>query len=134
MTNRTTTSEMPIRYNPLRFFTSVVIVLGIIGIISVNFLRLNYPIIRSDGLGYYLYLPATFIYHDLSLQSIADVFNYRHIPDATPSLWKYSGPSLWDNSTNYLIKYPMGEALLMMPFFFFACIFAFVTNAPVDGF
>jgi hypothetical protein len=28
----------------------------------------------------------------------------------------------------------MGTALLMMPFFFLACILAFVTNTPIDGF
>lgn len=134
MTNRTPPSESPVPQNPRRFFIPAVAVLGIIGIIAVYSLRLNFPPIRSDGLGYYLYLPATFIYHDLSLQSIAEVFNNGHIPDATPSLWKYSGPSLWENSTNYLIKYPLGESLMMMPFFFFACLLAFVTTTPIDGF
>jgi hypothetical protein len=134
MTSRTTPSEGPVRQNPLRVFLLSVAIMGIIGIIAVNFLRLNFPPIRSDGLGYYLYLPATFIYHDLSLQSIAEIFNKGHIPDVTPSLWKYSGPAQWENSTNYLIKYPMGTALLMMPFFFVACLAAFLTNTPVDGF
>ncbi|GFE62131.1 hypothetical protein [Geobacter sp. AOG2] len=120
--------------HPLRLFLAAEAILGIIGIIAVYALRLNYPPIRSDGLGYYLYLPAAFIYHDIGLQSIAAVFNAGHIPGAPPSLWHYSGPLLWDNSSNYLIKYPMGTALLMMPFFFLACIAAFVTNTPVDGF
>lgn len=120
--------------HPLRFFLVAEAILGIIGIITVYALRLNYPPIRSDGLGYYLYLPATFIYHDIGLQSIAEVFNNGHIPGAYPSLWHYSGPLLWDNSTHYLIKYPMGTALLMMPFFFLACIVALATNTPVDGF
>jgi hypothetical protein len=134
MTNRITSSKEPASPGPLRFFLPAVAVLGIIGILAVYSLRLNFPPIRSDGLGYYLYLPAAFIYHDFSLQSIADVFNSGHIPDATPSLWKYSGPALWENSTHYLIKYPMGTALLMMPFFFLACLIALVTNTPVDGF
>jgi hypothetical protein len=108
--------------------------MGIIGITAVYSLRLNFPPIRSDGLGYYLYLPATFIYHDFSLQSIAELFNKGYIPDVTPSLWKYSGPALWESSTNYLIKYPLGTALLMMPFFFVACLAALLTNTPVDGF
>jgi hypothetical protein len=111
-----------------------VAILGIIGIIAVYSLRLNFPPIRSDGLGYYLYLPATFIYHDLSLKSIAELFKSGHIPDVTPSLWKYSGPALWEDSTNYLIKYPMGTAFLMMPFFFVAYLAAFLTDTPIDGF
>ncbi|GFE57823.1 hypothetical protein [Geobacter sp. AOG1] len=134
MTDRTTPSDTPVRQNPRWFFLLSVAILGIIGIMAVYSLRLNFPPIRSDGLGYYLYLPATFIYHDLSLQSIAEVFNNGHIPDVTPSLWQYSGPALWEDSTNYLIKYPLGEALLMLPFFFLACIAAFVTDTPVDGF
>ena len=134
MTDRPTPSGVPVRQKLLRFFIPAVSVLGIVGILAVYSLRLNFPPIRSDGLGYYLYLPATFIYHDLSLQSIAEVFTSGHIPDVTPSLWKYSGPALWENSSNYLIKYPMGEALLMLPFFISACLLALVTNTPVDGF
>jgi len=134
MTGRAAPSEGPIRQNPRRIFLLSVAILGIIGIMAVYSMRLNFPPIRSDGLGYYLYLPATFIYHDLSLQSIAEIFNKGNIPDVTSSLWKYSGPALWENSQNYLIKYPMGTALLMMPFFFVACLAAFLTNTPVDGF
>ena len=132
MSSRTTTG--PVRRNPLPFFLWSVAILGLIGITAVYSLGLNYPPIRSDGLGYYLYLPATFIYRDLGLQSIAEVFNRGHIPDVTPSLWKYSGPALWENSAQYLIKYPLGTALLMMPFFFLACLAALVTGTPLDGF
>ena len=120
---------------PLQPFLWAVAILGIIGIAEVYSLRLNYPPIRSDGLGYYLYLPATFIYHDIGLQSIADFFRSGILPDlAGAELWQDSGPSLWANSTNYLIKYPMGEALLMAPFFLLAALMALLSGAPVDGF
>ena len=56
--------------HPLRPFLWAVAILGLAGIICVNSLRLNYPPIRSDGLGYYLYLPATFIFHDLGLPNL----------------------------------------------------------------
>jgi len=128
------TMKQTLKQHPLPFFLVTVAILGICGLIAVYSLRLNFPPIRSDGLGYYIYLPAVFIYHDISLQSIAEVFNLGQIPDVTPSLWKYSGPALWENTTNYLIKYPMGTALLMMPFFFIACLAAFLTNSPIDGF
>jgi hypothetical protein len=120
---------------PLRFFLAAVGLLGICGIWGVYALHLNYPPIRSDGLGYYLYLPATFIYHDLSLQSIADVF-MKGAPTGVPnpSLWVNDGPSLWKNSSVYLIKYPLGTAILMLPFFLFACLLALATSAPYDGF
>lgn len=118
----------------LRFFVILLGVLGVTCICVIYSLHLNYPPIRSDGLGYYLYLPATVIYHDISLLSIADLFNNGHIPEATPAAWKYSGPSMWENSTNYLIKYPMGTAILMLPFFLLACFGTLMTGTPVNGF
>ena len=134
MTKHEQQSQKPVLHKERRFFTLTVAALGIISIIAIAALRFNFPPIRSDGLGYYLYLPAAFIYYDPSLQSIAEVFNSGQIPDVTPSLWKYSGPALWEGSSNYLIKYPMGEALQMMPFFFIACATALLTSTPIDGF
>ena len=121
--------------HPLRPFLWAVAILGLAGIICVNSLRLNYPPIRSDGLGYYLYLPATFIFHDLGLHSIADFFRSGALPEqAGAQLWHDSGPALWEATGNYLIKYPLGEAVLMTPFFLLACLLALVSGAPVDGF
>ncbi len=130
-----TEATHPFHRHRLWFFILSTAILGIIAIGAVYSLRLNYPPIRSDGLGYYLYLPATFIYHDLSLQSVADFFRSNLLPWlADAPLWRDSGPALWENSSNYLIKYPMGEAILMMPFFLLACLAALITQTPVDGF
>ena len=118
----------------LRPFVAAVGALGALGIAAVYYLGFNNPPIRSDGLGYYLYLPATFIYHDFSLQSIAALFQSGSIADAPASLWRDSGPDLWANSGNYLIKYPLGEAFLMAPFFLLACLLALLSGSPVDGF
>ena len=108
-------------------FVLVAFFIGIIGISIVYSLHLNGPPIRSDGVGYYLYLPATFIYHDIGLQSIAAEHFNGHIPT-------WTGATLYKDTQNYLIKYPIGEALLMMPFFFLACFASFVTNVKIDGF
>lgn len=130
-----TPSKRTFLQKPLWPFIASVGVMGIIGLAAVYSLRLNFPPIRSDGLGYYLYLPATFIYHDLSLQSIADFFSRNSLPGVADfPLWRDSGPMPWGDSGNYLIKYPMGTALLMVPFFFVACLVALATNTPVDGF
>jgi len=129
------TIKQTLKQYPLPFFLIATAILGIIGIIAVYSMRLNYPPIRSDGLGYYLYLPAIFIYHDISLQSIAELFNSNNVLDIpTPAMWANDGPSLWKNTSMYVIKYPMGTALLMLPFFLCAVIIASVTSAPVDGF
>jgi hypothetical protein len=123
------------RRHLLRFFLLTVAILGTTGIVAVYSLHLNYPPIRSDGLGYYLYLPAAFIYHDLGLRSIADFFHGNSLPGmADTYLWRDSGPLLWEETGNYLIKYPMGTAILMMPFFLIACLLALATGTPLDGF
>ncbi|NVN99731.1 MAG: hypothetical protein HXX17_10430 [Geobacteraceae bacterium] len=98
-----------------------------ISIVMIYYLPLNSPPIRSDGVGYYLYLPATFIYNDLSLHRIANEIFGGAIPD-------WTGASLSEGANNYLIKYPAGTALLMMPFFFIACVIAYLSGIPVDGF
>jgi len=123
-----------LQQHPLSFVLVSVALLGTIGILYVNILRFNFPVIRSDGLGYYLYLPATFIYRDLGLQSVAELFRAGSIPDVDASLWRDSGPALWEGSGNYLIKYPMGVAVLMIPFFCLACLLALITGSPLDGF
>ena len=108
-------------------FVLAVFFVGIIGIFTVYSCHLNGPPIRSDGVGYYLYLPAVFIYHDIGLQRIATERFDGLMPVG-------SGASPYKNSQKYLIKYPIGEALLMMPFFFLACLASFVANVKIDGF
>lgn len=105
----------------------VVFVLGILGITIVYSLGLNGPPIRSDGIGYYLYLPAVFIHHDMTLQRIATEQFDGHIP-------KWAGVTMVPGTNNYLIKYPMGEALLMMPFFLLAYLISCMVGVQLDGF
>ena len=78
----------------------------------------NGPIIRSDGVGYYAYLPSFFIYHDISL--------YSFLQDKTYVLASYNGKQI--------DKYPMGTAILMAPFFFAADLLTSVTSLPRSGF
>jgi len=114
------------KYRRLHFFL-IVIAVSLIGIFSVYFFQLNQPAIRSDGVGYYLYLPAIFIEHDISLQKVADIHFDGQIPE-------WTGAWLYKDTQKYLIKYPIGEALLMSPFFFSAMIISYLTGAPIDGF
>lgn len=68
------------------------------------------PVIRSDGLAYYLYLPATFIDRDLSLQTtVARSFH------GEPPEW--AGINVVPGTDRLLIKFPVGEALMLAPFF-----------------
>jgi hypothetical protein len=115
------------------FFSLSVFLLGIIGIATVYSLRLNYPPIRSDGVSYYLYLPAVFVYHDLSLHHLADRYYSGHMPDFIGGSI-YLESSKWGRNDQYLIKCPMGEAILMIPFFALACFISFMMGMKITGF
>lgn len=87
----------------------------------------NY-VVRSDGSGYYAYLPAFFIYDDptfeLTKQNEAvyhngDISNYYVFKTAEGKHYN---------------KYFPGLAVLQLPFFLLACLFAKLIGAPVDGY
>jgi hypothetical protein len=87
-------------------------------------------ILSWDVFGYYLYLPATFIYHDLGLK---DWSWLQHILDTyNPTIGfyqAYMGPG-----GEYIMKYTMGMAIIYSPFFFAGHLFAFIMGFPADGF
>jgi len=87
-------------------------------------------ILSWDVFGYYLYLPAKFIYHDLGisdfswLQQILDKYN------PTIGFYQaYIGPE-----GHYIMKYPIGMAVVFSPFFFLAHGFAGILGYVQDGF
>lgn len=100
---------------------------GMMSIFAIYYLGLNGPPIRSDGMGYYLYLPATLIHHDIGLQSVATNHFGGNIPE-------WTGATICEGTNKYLIKYPVGVALLMSPFFLLACAASFILSAKIDGF
>jgi hypothetical protein len=105
-------SRPPATVSP-KAFVVLVGVLGLAALAAVYGSRLNGPPIRSDGMGYYLYLPAAVIDHDLTLQrTVARSFGGQ------PPEW--AGVNRVPNSQRLLIKYPPGEAMLLAPFFLLA--------------
>ena len=92
----------------------------------------NGTAIGSDGWGYYLHLPAIFIYGDphlafLNRPNLApDVLQYR-FPDGS-----WQGLSVHDDG--YLDKYAFGPAVLQLPFFLLALAVAHFRHASVNGF
>jgi hypothetical protein len=84
--------------------------------------------IGSDGKGYYAYLPAIFIHHDLSYdfvesyerthyQAENDFFDFRIKTD-----------------TGTVNKYFPGAAILWLPFFLLAHLFSLLFKFPADGY
>jgi hypothetical protein len=97
----------------------------------------NYQIFKYDVAGYYLYLPATFIYHDLGalkfyphLDSVYDFSNKQgHAAQQPYGIFYQPKTSLQLN------KYPLGLAIGELPFFLAAHIIAATSTAyPADGY
>lgn len=86
----------------------------------------NDDVIKWDVIGYYSYLPATFIDKDLSLSFITPENKIR-----------YNGVRyayVDDKNGNHILKYSMGMSVLYAPFFFVAHILAQPLGYPPDGF
>jgi hypothetical protein len=88
-------------------------------------------ILTWDAMGYYLYLPAHFIYHDLSRLSFIPEIMKEYSP--TGSFYQaYPAP---DGPTGAMVmKYPIGLALLNTPFFWVGHWAARHWNYAQDGF
>lgn len=86
--------------------------------------------VRSDAEGYYAYLPAYLLYHDYSFNSLL------HGP-LSPSRTGYS-VSLFGFSKvptgHWLDKYPVGEAVLLVPFFSIGHLIAHLMGVVANGY
>jgi hypothetical protein len=114
--------------NAKRAFFLVLFLFSLISLIVFHGKDMRWnPIIQAEGLGYYSYLPATFIYQDFS--------------------WKFGeslGAQYYDRDIRYdfvneingrnLNKYYPGEALLLLPFFLLAHLFAILGLSSADGY
>ena len=81
--------------------------------------------IRADGVGYYIYLPAVFLDHDLSLRRTVDRSfggNLRRAGELRRARHGYLGP------------HQIGEAIMLLPFFGVGHVLAVVSGSRRDGF
>jgi len=82
-----------------------------------------------DALGYYMYLPGIFIYHDISKCDWLPVMEKKY---------DLSGGNIYQankiGNGNRATKYLGGIALLELPFFFVGHLIAIERGLPVDGF
>ena len=91
--------------------------------------RYNGPPIRSDGFGYYLFLPAIFIHHDI-------YFTFIDTPERWPDLPDNAMEKNFGTRTEkgYHDKYAIGTAVLQTPFFLAANVVAHARHADPSGF
>lgn len=99
----------------------------------------NLKVSRWDVFGYYLYLPATTVYHDLEelkfIPPLLDRLDLTNRGNAANPLGNYEVSRAQTSPDRYVIKYTMGQALLWWPFFQAAHYYASHSGAyPADGY
>ncbi|MEO6133002.1 MAG: hypothetical protein ABIQ02_14230 [Saprospiraceae bacterium] len=86
--------------------------------------------ISWDVSGYYHYLPAIFIYHDIKKQEYMAHINSLYLPSPA-----YDQSFGHHDSGNRVNKYAIGQAVMYSPFFFLAHGYALLTKSyPADGY
>jgi hypothetical protein len=105
----------------------------IVLLLSIIFFRSLYPpvnILSWDVFGYYLYLPARFIYHDIGLHNIDWVKQIAEQYQTTSTLYQVVPLP----AGGFVIKYSAGMALLNAPAFFIAHMLTEPLGFTTDGF
>jgi hypothetical protein len=86
--------------------------------------------ISWDILGYYLYLPATFIYDQPMLNDISWLENINAEKDLTGTLYQVSS----NDEGQPMYFFLMGMSILYLPFFLLGHLAAGLSGFPADGF
>jgi hypothetical protein len=98
-----------------------------------TYLRVSHPPknnISWDTYGYYLYLPAAFIYNDLGIKNKAVFEELNNKYHSTNTFYQFS----YSQKGNFIMKYTMGMAILYSPAFLMGHAVALNTAYPADGF
>ena len=114
-------------FKRLSFLTLIVTcsILSVYRITTVNVKEISW-----DVLGYYLYLPATFVHHDPLLKDISWLKQLNDEKQLAGTLYMVGQ----DKNGGPMYFFLMGMALFYLPFFFGASLFASISGFPVDGF
>jgi hypothetical protein len=86
--------------------------------------------VRSDGQGYYAYLPSYLLYHDVSFKSLIQGHLAQSRTRFPPSAFGFS----MQPTGRWLDKYPVGEAILLLPFFLIGHYIALAMGVTADGY
>ncbi len=120
---------MPSKPNNFSRYTLLVLML-LLTAVSIQRLHVRGNIISWDTFGYYLYLPATFIYQDPGLNDPSFI---------QEALEKYKGSTTFYQASpgphgGLIIKYSSGLAMVFLPGFALAHLVASSTSFAADGF
>ncbi len=106
-------------------------VLGVVLLFGTRDVKISHDkMIIADGAGYYVYLPAIFIYHDLTF----DFFNSVY-PKYYPSGYNPPTKNFINEFDSVKVdKYFPGVAVLCLPFFLLAHVLALLFGLEPDGY
>ena len=124
-------SKHPTALNLRKFLSNELLLIGLAFVLYASNISWGgnrwKDIIETDGKGYYSYLPAVFIYHDLQC-NFHDSIEKRY----------YNLSTYYDYRINYdgvkVNKYFAGTAIAQLPFFLAAHVIAKFSHQPTDGF
>jgi hypothetical protein len=85
------------------------------------------PVIRSDGVSYYVYLPSWFLFHDTTLAALARDCCGGQFPEFTAII-------RWPETRRWVNAHPIGVAIMQAPAFVVAHGLTRWSNLSPDGF
>ena len=109
-------------------FTILLICIGFISIFRLN--NVSERETSWDVLGYYIHLPATFIYEDALMENREWIEKINEEKQLTGTLYQISTNDKGDPIYFFL----MGMAIFLLPFFLLGHFSAWVFDYPMDGF
>jgi hypothetical protein len=110
----------------LSWISEAIVIFAVLLVVN-NYLENQSRVINADGKGYYDYLPATFIYHDLN-------FNYTDTLQTSLYVNGYSNGYLKTVNGKQINKYFPGVSILWTPFFLGAHYYALNHDIIADGY
>lgn len=99
-------------------------------IIIANYYWLPINILSWDVFGYYLYLPLSFIHHNLDLHDVAMLKGLVTKYQSSSTLYQ----AYETQNGHWVLRYPMGLAILYLPFFLAGHVVALCSSYTADGF
>jgi hypothetical protein len=115
-------------FSKTRGLILVVFVLLILGYAVTSHFPHN--VLSWDIFGYYLYLPLLFIYNDLGIRDFSTITHILETYQNTSTFYQ-AMPGV---DGGWVLKYPMGMAILYSPWFFIGHLWAVLSAYPADGF
>jgi len=93
----------------------------------------KYPqsnIFAYDNFGFYMHLPNTFVYHDITLKDISIIEQINNKYNLTPTFYQLDRLE----NGNTIDRFFMGISILILPFFFIGHIIALIFGYNIDGY